>query len=688
MAALLAAFAAGAPAPSIELAAGSSRLLVTEETVVQVRLWLPPLEGDLADTPPFIAQRPPHLQAPFWLPSWKSDALAPTDPKRMPPVVFDGDRRRGAPVYTLNEYVTDSIFSAFGGRDPFAGLFDDDFGPSIGPRAQTFPFTVGRERRGGVNGWLFVAESLPYRAVAPGRVRFEPVSARLPVITSVRITRDRFGRAVYSPTVKDVSLRTKELVVEVSEPPLAGRPRSYCGAISSNLVVKASLDANVCTAGDPLVFSIDISGATDQAGVYAPSFAEEVGKDGVFRLDEASLRTETLAQSRRFSWRVRALKAGTVEFPSLSVSCYDPAGRAYRTLRTESIPVQVKAGVQAAIGEIEGAGGMDADYPMPDGIDLDPAGAAALPLLPRLPLSIALFVLAPVAFLLVRLAPAARRSLSSGISATRRASAYMAFRRSLAGSDDARRAEAVRALLESRYGVKGAAVTEADARRLMAGDFSEEEVEAAAAALAEADRTSFSMKRTLTTLAVLAFAGLAASGAGASQVDFTYRRAGALATRASDEAGFMAAAKAYSECAADGASNPTLFCNLGACALMGGDARWALDAFARAERRGGETPTTRRGVRAALARLKGDPRADLPLTRTFFAPHVMLSLDARLLLAALAWTLAWFAALLPPGGARRSLLAALAAAFIALTASVSVSIAGEQMAKGASHEVR
>ena len=93
MAALLAAFAAGAPAPSIELAAGSSRLLVTEETVVQVRLWLPPLEGDLADTPPFIAQRPPHLQAPFWLPSWKSDALAPTDPKRMPPVVFDGDGR-------------------------------------------------------------------------------------------------------------------------------------------------------------------------------------------------------------------------------------------------------------------------------------------------------------------------------------------------------------------------------------------------------------------------------------------------------------------------------------------------------------------------------------------------------------------------------------------------------------------
>lgn len=671
--------------PSVELTATSTNLVVTEETTVTVKLWLPPLKADLADTPPVMTQRPPHVTAPFWEPKWKSASIASVDSTHVPPVAGDSrSRDRNAPVFTLNDYVTDGLLSAmrdpFGRRDPFASLFDDDdfgFG-RIGPRRATFPFESRRVVKNGVKGWEFVASSIPYRAVAPGKTRLGSVSVKVPLITGVRTSRDRYGRAAYVPTLQETTLRTGDLTIEVMEPPSAGRPASYCGAISSNLVAKATLNASVCTAGDPLELTLDISGVTDLSNVYAPSFAGELNKGGVFRVDEASLRTETLAASRRFTWRVRTLKAGTVEFPSLPVAYYDPAARAYRTFRTASIPVQVKAGVQAALGAIDDEAEDDEVFPLPDGIDLDARGAASEPLLPHLVVVLLLFILPPFAFLVSRLAPPLWRIVSARRAASRRASAYKVCRRGMKSRDEAKRMKAIREFFETRYGVNGASVTASDAKRLMAGDYSPEEVDAVVDALAAADRTNFSARKTVVALIAVCLASCSLFG---GSPEFTYRRASSLATRAADEAGFRAAAQAYAACAQEGASNPTLFVNLASCLLMGGDARGALAAYACAERRGGENATTRRGVRAAMARLKNDPRADPPLARALFAPHVRLCLDARLLLAAAFWALAWLAALLPRGvGVRKSLIWLFVTVFLVCATSCAVSFAGEHLA--------
>ena len=170
--------------------------------------------------------------------------------------------------------------------------------------------------------------------------------------------------------------------------------------------------------------------------------------------------------------------------------------------------------------------------------------------------------------------------------------------------------------------------------------------------------------------------------AASASPDFTYRRASVLATRATDEAGFRAAADAYRDCLAAGSANPILFTDLGTCALLAGDAKGAAAAFARAERWGGETPSTRRGLLAARARQLQDPRAELPLARLFFRPHVMFSADARLLAAAMLWAFVWLAALLPPGGWRRFLLFWGIALFAAAAISASVSVAEELLEKG------
>ena len=133
----------------------------------------------------------------------------------------------------------------------------------------------------------------------------------------------------------------------------------------------------------------------------------------------------------------------------------------------------------------------------------------------------------------------------------------------------------------------------------MADDFSEAEIAAVTEVLSDLDRTNFSAKKTVVALLL---ACLAVFGASAASPDFTYRRAGSLASHAVDAAGFRKAAAAYVDCRDAGAANPVLYANLGACALMGGDARTARAAFGCAERRGGETATTRRGLLASGCR--------------------------------------------------------------------------------------
>ena len=309
---VLAALASGATEPSVEIAATATNLVVTERVQVSLVLKLPPLPGDYADAqPPFVNQRPPHFTCPFLDAEWKKggtfdrgDPRAPLAPGQMP--------RRGVrgPAFTLNNYVTDSIsammddpFDMFDGMDPFGRL---------GSRRQLFPFTV---ERAADKGWILSIAVAPWRAAAPGSVRLDPVTVEVPLVTGVRRGRDRFNRAVDVPVFSNIVLRTAPLTLTVAEPPAAGRPASWCGAIASNITVAATLDAKVCTAGDPMSLTLEIAGANNPSSVYPPDFTPAL-TGSLFRIDAASLKTETLSASRRFTWRVRSVRPGSRPCPS------------------------------------------------------------------------------------------------------------------------------------------------------------------------------------------------------------------------------------------------------------------------------------------------------------------------------------------------------------------------------------
>ena len=345
----------------------------------------------------------------------------------------------------------------------------------------------GQVSLGGTNAWRYTVK-VPVKPEADGVKQLGPVVVSIPTRT------DFFGFVS-----RTFDFRSGTVELKVLAPPELGRPKSYCGAISREFAATASLDTNVCTAGDPLLFTLEISGATDPSMVHAPPVAEAF-RGSPFKLDAASLKTETLAASKRFSWRVRAVKAGTVEFPSVTVAYFDTKARAYRTVQTEPIPIQVKAGEQAALGALDEAGGETDEFPMPDGLDL--------------PFEVKSFTL--------------KHALS------------LAFR----------------------------AETEADFR-------------------AAAERYA-AFVESLST---------------------------AEAASAPDGARFAAVHAA----------------NLGALYLLAGKPRESLKAYERAELLSGATVGTTRGVRAALARLKNDPRVELPLPRLMFPFWYRFALKGRIL---------------------------------------------------------
>lgn len=679
---LSAVFAASGFQPRFELTASSTNVVVTESTSVTLHLYVPALESPYENQSPILPTRPPHVRAQFLDREWESPALdlEGREQGRLFSGAADGrGRRRGVPAFAVNDYVSDSIFSSF--DDPFEDVFGAGM---LGPKRRLFAFDVSREEVDGKPAWHFSATLAPWRGVESGVVELAPATFRVPYVVGVRQGHDRFGRPTKQAEMKEAVLRSGTLRLVVSDAPARGRPVAFCGAVASNFAVRATLDTNLCTAGDPLVLTVDVSGPSDLSRVRAPSLAS-IPDDSAFRADEASVRTETLAQSRRFTWRVRAVRAGTVEFPSIPVAYYDLATRSYKTVMTKPIPVQIRAGAQASLGDLDDATDGEDAFPMPDGLVLDPDGWRASPLLPRARLSLAIFVLAPLLFLVARVAPYARRRVAKRAEARRRDSAHSRLTRALAGRDATKKAAAIRRFFEVRYGVNGAAVTAADARRMMAGDFTREEADAVADALAELDRAAFSApsSRTVVGLLVVSMAiHCVAAVPQTDDADFTYRRAMSLAVKAVSPEDFAKAAKAYSDCVEKGAGSASVFTDLGACAFFANDFRVSRAAFECAERRTGETPSTRRGIRAATARLKNDPRADLPLARVFFAPHYRFSLDARTLAAAAAWAFLWACALLPRCGARRWLMALWLMAFLAAGTSVAVSLAEEAVQNG------
>jgi hypothetical protein len=664
--------------PYAELTATSTNIVLTETAQVSLSVYLPLLAiKEIDDShPPFVPKRPPHVVAPFLSDEWSSPSIEKGDVKEMLQM-----RSQGNLGFTLNSFASDP-FESMMSRNPFESMFENDPFESFGPKRKVFPVVHSREEIDGTNIWRFVLSFPPFKATAPGKVKIEGVHITVPLID--KLSRDRYGRPRVN--LKEILLQTKPIEIEVVEPPFENRPKSYCGAIGSNVIVRTSLDSNICTAGDPIILSLAIEGMANQSSVTAPQFAE-LSTNSFFKIDKSSIKTDTTSNGRLFTWRMRVLKAGTIEFPSLEVAVYDLSKREYKVIKTQPIPIQVKAGAQIAL-QVDEHLNDEIPFPFPDGIILDDNGWKTAPMFPHLRMVILLILVPPFFFLFCRFAPSAISAHNRKRKEKRKANAFNKCRKILIKSSDVKRKErAVREFLSVRYEINAAAATAFDVKALMDKDFSYDEIRLVVSALEEVDTSRYSSNGgsvkilpfliafTISVLSQISYA------APPQRVEFSWQRASSLAINAEDEKDFLRAAQAYQACILGGSENPVAYYNYASCMLMAGKASKAYDAFSKVERFTGETESTLRGLKAARARLTNDPRAELSMMRTFFKPHFKYSLDTRVVFFSIAWAVLWVLLLLPKGAIKRFLITLTVIVLTISAVSVSFSIMSEHLSE-------
>lgn len=124
------------------------------------------------------------------------------------------------------------------------------------------------------------------------------------------------------------------------------------GVEGQGLVTRAFLDVNNARVGDPLILTVDFLGDAEFADLHPPALSSAVDAR-YWKIDDRSVKTETVDTARRLVYRVRPMREGCYDFPSLSFSYLNKQTGATNTIETQRLPVHIKEGSQAALAALD-----------------------------------------------------------------------------------------------------------------------------------------------------------------------------------------------------------------------------------------------------------------------------------------------------------------------------------------------
>ena len=640
-----------------KMTASLTSVLVDEPFTVTLSIAVAELPEPYAEkVEPIHSEKPPHVTANFLDFNYQSGvSLKETTLLDVLKGLVDPTRRQ--PGFLLNDHKSQDDDGGFFGMFPSQ------------PVPFHFRFPAKRKEIDG-KPYREYTLSLVYTPSKEGDYTFGPLTFKGDVMTGV-VNRQA--------TIKSVYTIGPAVTVRVVPPPDEGRPEWFIGPVGRDIEVTAAFDTMVCKVGDPLTLTIGVTGEISIANMRAPVLGLQPALLKDFRIYDDSVKTDTLPNGKRFSYRVRPLHEGTLEFPSIKVAYYNTAEREYATILTAPVPIQVRATTQIATtgdngdGHIEGAAGDD-DI-SPSGITCVPLAEANDSLFPSARRSFVLWLLGPLHCLVLMLVRPLRRLFGAMHERSRTSGALGRAKHGLrrAGSAEAA-GRVVRAYLAERLGLaSGTSLTPGDAHDLLVQhDVSAEHTDAVRTHLARFDEAMYrpdaqqplaeSMPALLATLthidvalrsprrkaddAFISVILLSLLIPFAAQADmatrqFLWEQANAQAAAAERPEDYAKAATTYERLVADGVVNADLFLNLGGVYVLAGDAAKATAAFERAERYRGSSPETRQGMLAATAKKTGRAQTDLPWFRTAFFWHFSLPCNARALVALYGWSLCW-----------------------------------------------
>ena len=191
-------------------------------------------------------------------------------------------------------------------------------------------------------------ETLSYRRALfplfPGAVRIAPATLTysLPLSSSFFAREERFER------------QTETVAFTAVEPPRAGRPRDFTGAVGT-VAAAARLDATAARMGDPVVFTVRLAGTGNVKLLPRPVVSVDwatvaLGEERV-TVDTSAARVRGV---KEFDWLLTPRRAGRLVVPEIEYSYFDPQRVQYDVARTDSVVLPV-ASADLASGDTAAA---------------------------------------------------------------------------------------------------------------------------------------------------------------------------------------------------------------------------------------------------------------------------------------------------------------------------------------------
>lgn len=674
---------------SIAVAPSRDAVLVDEPFDIRLTVRMRRLPAPFADTDPLFPGAPPVLQVPFIDPAGINGLQGPNIEQLLQSHLVRGKN----PGFAINEYTTQN--------DPF------DFGSFLGGanpferRAAVFRLDRGEVTKDGQSFFEY-SLTLSYQPQEEGNYTFGPVIFKGNVPVSVSARGEATGREIFAVG--------PAATVRVVPPPEEDKPVSYIGAVGSNLVVEAALDAQTCNVGDPLTLTLSVEGGVQMRNVFPPRLSLQTNVLAHFEVYDDTVQTVKKDAARRFVYTLRPRHAGGFELPPIAVSYYDAVQRRYRTVRTTPVPLKVRQALEVTASQVIG---LPTNAPLRDprpaaqplgaaGMRLDPAGADPAPLIGR-PFALGLTAATgPAVFLLtLGVVHLLRRRTSFALALQRR----RAFDRALTALKQAERSAAstpsalhsavcqvARQYLEERLSLKASAATPSDVRTILAAAGIPRESADRFAAVFErhfnaafgtpaADRTAKQeidevrqaiaglenalSRRTpgrpavsaaaLMLLLALASASSVREAAAAtpSERQFLWNEANARFMAARTPEDYLETARIYQRLVDLDVRNSSVFYNYGTALLLAGRNEDAVQVLLRAERYDGGSADIAHNLAVARARRDNAKTPVTPWTRIALFWHFALPCTIRAGIAAAAFSLLWLAIAARLAGWRR-----------------------------------
>lgn len=172
----------------------------------------------------------------------------------------------------------------------------------------------------------------------PGRFAIPPAQ----LVYSLPLSSSFFSRE------ETHELQTDSTIVVAVDPPLAGRPPEYGGAVG-HVRVSSKLDTSASRVGDPMLLTVRVSGTGNVKLFPRPAvgvpWATLVKGDERVDVDTTARR---IAGAKEFDWVLTPRIAGELDLPPIRYGYFDPDARRYEVASTAATRVHVGPGTLAS----------------------------------------------------------------------------------------------------------------------------------------------------------------------------------------------------------------------------------------------------------------------------------------------------------------------------------------------------